>query len=142
MKEKELSVAEKTRKTKLSKKSIDELVNIILRKDNIERKNNKLIKYLKITIDGLEKKTKGVEKDYQELEDVNVGISKSFEELHEVYKKTNDKLKDSLNTIKHHDDEMFSLQDKINKLVKSNARCFGYGLVVGAVITFIIELMF
>lgn len=61
MKEKELSVAEKTRKTKLSKKSIDELVNIILRKDDIERKNNKLIKYLKITIDGLEKKTKNLE---------------------------------------------------------------------------------
>lgn len=142
MKEKELSVAEKTRKTKLSKKNIDELINIILRKDDIERKNNKLIKYLKITVDGLEKKTKGLEEDYQKLEDVNVDISKSFEELHKVYKETNDKLKDSLNTIQHYDDDIFSLQDKINKLVKSNARCFGYGLVVGAVIIFIIELMF
>lgn len=135
MKEKELSVAEKTRKTKLSKKSIDELVNIILRKDDIERKNNKLIKYLKITIDGLEKKTKGIEEDNKYLEDANVNLNNSFNALNKDYK-------DSLNTIKHHDDEMFSLQDKINKLVKSNARCFSYGLVVGAVITFIIELMF
>ena len=142
MKEKELSVAEKTRKTKLSKKSVDELVSIILRKDDVARKNSKLIKCLKINVDSLEKKNKLLQKDYQELEDVNVGISKSFEELHKVYKETNDKLKDSLNTIQHYDDDIFSLQDKINKLVKSNARCFGYGLVVGAVIIFIIELMF
>ena len=142
MKEKELSVAEKTRKTKLSKKSVDELVSIILRKDDVKRENSKLIKCLKINVDSLEKKNKLLQKDYQELEDVNVGISKSFEELHKVYKETNDKLKDSLNTIQHYDDNIFSLQDKINKLVKSNARCFGYGLVVGAVIVFIIELMF
>ena len=142
MKEKELSVAEKTRKTKLSKKSVDELVSIILRKDDVERKNSKLIKCLKINVDSLEKKNKLLQKDYQELEDVNVGINKSFEKLHKVYKETNNRLKDSLNTIQHYDDDIFSLQDKINKLVKSNARCFGYGLVVGAVIIFIIELMF
>lgn len=142
MKEKELSAAEKSRKTKLSKKSLEELVDIIIRKDDVERKTSKLIKCLKANIDGLDKKNKTILKGYQELEDTNVGISKSFEELHKVYKETNDKLKDSLNTIQHYDDEIFSLQDKINKLVKSNAKCFGYGLVVGAVITFIIELMF
>ena len=140
MKEKELSAAEKSRKTKLSKKSLEELVDIIIRKDDVERKTSKLIKCLKANIDGLDKKNKTILKGYQELEDTNVGISKSFEELHKVYKETNDKLKDSLNTIQHYDDEIFSLQDKINKLVKSNAKCFGYGLVVGAVITFIIEL--
>lgn len=140
MKEKELSAAEKSRKTKLSKKSLEELVDIIIRKDDVERKTSKLIKCLKANIDGLEKKNKTILKDYQELEDVNVDISKRFEELHKVYKETNDELKDSLNTIQHYDDEIFSLQDKINKLVKSNAKCFGYGLVVGAVITFIIEL--
>ena len=140
MKEKELSAAEKSCKTKLSKKSLEELVDIIIRKDDVERKTSKLIKCLKANIDSLDKKNKTILKGYQELEDTNVGISKSFEELHKVYKETNDKLKDSLNTIQHYDDEIFSLQDKINKLVKSNAKCFGYGLVVGAVITFIIEL--
>lgn len=142
MKEKELSVAEKTRKTKLSKKNIDELVNIILRKDDIERKNNKLIKYLKITINGLEKKTKGLEEDYQKLEDINMSVNNSFDKLNKVYKETNARLDDSLNAIKHHDDEMFSLQDKINRLVKSNSKCFGYGLLLGAVIVFTIELIF
>lgn len=142
MKEKELSVAEKTRKTKLSKKSIDELVNIILRKDDIERKNNKLIKYLKITIDSLEKKIKGFEEGYQKLEDINVRVNNSFDKLNKVYKETNSRLEDSLNTIQHYDNDIFSLQDKINRLVKSNSKCFGYGLLLGAVIVFTIELIF
>ena len=142
MKEKELSVAEKTRKTKLSKKSVDELVNIILRKDDIERKNNKLIKCLKINIDGLEKKTKGLKEDYQKLEDINVSVNDSFDNLNRAYKETIKKLDDSLTTIKHYDDEIFSLQDKINRLVKSNSKCFGYGLIIGAVIVLVVKLIF
>lgn len=142
MKEKELSVAEKTRKTKLSKKSIDELVNIILRKDDIEHKNNKLIKYLKITIDGLEKKIKDIEKDNKCLENSNVNLNNSFNEVNKAHKETVKKLDDSLNTIQHYDDDIFSLQDKINRLVKSNSKCFGYGLLLGAIIVFIIELIF
>lgn len=43
VKEKELSSADKCRRTKLRKKSIDELVNIILRKDDVERKLSKTI---------------------------------------------------------------------------------------------------
>ena len=142
MKEKELSVAEKTRKTKLSKKSIDELVNIILRKDDIERKNNKLIKCLKINIEGLEKKTKGLEEDTKCLENDNVNLNNSFNELNKVYKETIKKLDDSLNTIQHYDNDIFSLQDKINRLVKSNSKCFGYGLIIGAIIVLVVKLIF
>lgn len=43
MKERELSPSDKSRKTKLSKKSVEELVGIILRKDDTERKLNKTI---------------------------------------------------------------------------------------------------
>lgn len=43
MKEKELSSADKCRRTKLRKKSVDELVNIILRKDDVERKLSKSV---------------------------------------------------------------------------------------------------
>lgn len=142
MKEKELSVAEKTRKTKLSKKSVDELVNIILRKDDIERKNNKLIKCLKINIDGLEKKTKCLEEDNKCLEASNVNLDNAFNEVNKAYKETIKKLDDSLNTIQHYDDEIFSLQDKINRLVKSNSKCFGYGLIIGAIIVLVVKLIF
>ena len=43
MKEKELSSADKCRRTKLRKKSVDELVNIILRKDDVERRLSKSV---------------------------------------------------------------------------------------------------
>lgn len=43
MKEKELSANDKRRRTTLRKKSIDELVNIILRKDDVERRLSKSI---------------------------------------------------------------------------------------------------
>lgn len=142
MKEKELSVAEKTRKTKLSKKSIDELVNIILRKDDIERKNNKLIKWLKISIEDLEKKHKTLAEDNKYLEDANVNLNNSFNELNKAYKETIKKLDDSLNTIQHYDDNAFALQDKINKLVKSNSKCFSYGLIIGAIIVLVVKLIF
>lgn len=142
MKEKELSVAEKTRKTKLSKKSVDELVNIILRKDDIERKNNKLIKCLKINIEGLEKKNKGLEEDNKCLETTNVNLDNAFNEVNKAYKEIVKELNDSSTTIKHYDDEIFSLQDKINRLVKSNSKCFGYGLIIGAVIVLVVKLIF
>lgn len=142
MKEKELSVAEKTRKTKLSKKSVDELVNIILRKDDIERKNNKLIKCLKINIEGLEKKNKGLEEDNKCLEASNVNLDNAFNEVNKAYEETVKELNDSVTTIKHYDDEIFSLQDKINRLVKSNSKCFGYGFIIGAVIVLVVKLIF
>lgn len=43
MKEKELSSNDKRRRTTLRKKSIEELVNIILRKDDVERRLNKSV---------------------------------------------------------------------------------------------------
>ena len=43
MKEKELSSADKCRRTKLRKKSVDELVDIILRKDDVERRLSKSV---------------------------------------------------------------------------------------------------
>lgn len=54
MKEKKLSATDKCRKTKLSKKTVEELVNIILRKDDVERKSSKTIetyKKLQVTND-------------------------------------------------------------------------------------------
>lgn len=58
MKEKELSANDKRRRTTLRKKSIEELVNIILRKDDVERRLNKSVdtfKKLQVTnVKGIE----------------------------------------------------------------------------------------
>ena len=97
---------------------------------------------MKINIDGLEKKAKGLEEDNKCLEDANVNLDNSFNELNKVYKETIKKLDDSLNTIQHYDNDIFSLQDKINRLVKSNSKCFSYGLIIGAVIVLVVKLIF
>lgn len=47
VKEKELSSTDKRRRTTLRKKSVDELVNIVLRKDDVERKLQKSIETFK-----------------------------------------------------------------------------------------------
>ena len=46
-KEKELSSTDKRRRTTLRKKSVDELVNIVLRKDDIERRLSKSVETFK-----------------------------------------------------------------------------------------------
>ena len=53
----------KFRQTKLEKKSYEELVQIILKKDNIERNLNKQIVNLKSEVNTLNTRIKGFEKD-------------------------------------------------------------------------------
>ena len=53
----------KCRQTKLEKKSHEELVQIILKKDNIERNLNKQIVNLKSEVNTLNSRIKGFEKD-------------------------------------------------------------------------------
>lgn len=59
----------KTRKTKLSKKSNEDLINIILRKDDVERKLNKQIVNLKTEVNDLNSKVKSLQLD---VEDANI----------------------------------------------------------------------
>ena len=59
----------KTRKTKLSKKSNEDLINIILRKDDVERKLNKQIVNLKTEVNDLNSKIKSLQLD---IEDTNI----------------------------------------------------------------------
>ena len=77
MKEKELSANDKRRRTTLRKKSVDELVNIILRKDDVERKSSK-------TIDTYKKLQLTSEKRIETLKD---SLSKS-EEIQATQEKT------------------------------------------------------
>lgn len=89
MKERELSPSDKSRKTKLSKKSVEELVGIILRKDDTERKLNK-------TIDTFKKLQVTSEKRIETLQDT---LNKS-EEIQTSQEKTITALNDTLD-IKH-----------------------------------------
>ena len=95
MKEKELSSADKCRRTKLRKKSVEELVNIILRKDDVERRlsksvdtfkklqvtNEKRIETLKDSLDMSEEIQSNQEKTIAALNATIVNKNKSIETL-------------------------------------------------------------
>lgn len=114
MKEKELSANDKRRRTTLRKKSIDELVNIILRKDDIERKSSK-------TIDTYKKLQLTNEKRIETLKD---SLSKS-EEIQSNQEKTIAALNTTIDnkdkhiaTLEEHNKALYSKIDSLEKTLK------------------------
>lgn len=83
----------KTRKTKLSKKSSEDLINIILRKDDVERKFNKQIINLKTEVNDLTSKVKALQLD---VEDANI-LYKRIKEQKEQKEEEVNYFKKSLN---------------------------------------------
>lgn len=139
---KELSTAEKSRKTKLSKKSVEELVNIILRKDDVERRKDNLIKALKINVQGLEKKVEAIsnnitniETEYNDLQKRNFAVIKASENFKFEAKSLKSQLVDSGIQI----DE---LHNAIKKASNSAIKMFAFGCVIGFLVAEIVAHLF
>lgn len=81
MKEKELSSTDKRRRTTLRKKSIEELVNIVLRKDDIERKLQKSIDTFKNLQDVNEKRINILKDSLDKSENIQVSQEKTIATL-------------------------------------------------------------
>lgn len=81
MKEKELSSTDKRRRTTLRKKSIEELVNIVLRKDDIERKLQKSIDTFKNLQDVNEKRINILKDSLDKSENIQVSQEKTIAAL-------------------------------------------------------------
>lgn len=77
-KEKELSSTDKRRKTTLRKKSVEELVNIVLRKDDIERKLQKSIDTFKNLQDVNEKRINILKDSLDKSENIQVSQEKTI----------------------------------------------------------------
>lgn len=71
-KEKELSSNDKRRRTTLRKKSVDELVNIVIRKDDIERKLQKSIETFKNLQEVNEKRIDNLKDSLNKSEEIQV----------------------------------------------------------------------
>lgn len=132
---KELSTAEKSRKTKLSKKSVEELVNIILRKDDVERRKDNLIKALKINIQGLEKKVEAISNDITNIET----------EYNELKRSNFNVIKDNANFKTQLEDSEYKI-NKLNRIIqKSNnsaIKMFALGGVIGFLVAEIVAHLF
>lgn len=144
--EKELSSAEKSRKTKLSKKSVDELVNIILRKDDVERRKDKLIACLKTNIAGLENKISNIQEDLKNAEAEYADILKKHNTLATIAQNKQNELNDIKKTLEANDkfykDKLDVLQDNLYKAIKADGKYFVLGMFVGSIIFAIICYLF
>ena len=139
---KELSTAEKSRKTKLSKKSVEELVNIILRKDDVERRKDNLIKALKINVQGLEKKVEAISNDianieteYNDLQKRNFEVIKARGDFKFEAKSLKAQLVDS-------ETQINELHNAIKKVSNSAIKMFALGGVIGFLVAEIVAHLF
>lgn len=114
VKGKELSATDKCRRTKLSKKSFEELVNIIIRKDDVERRHSKTIetfKKLQVTND-------------KRIETLKDSINKS-EEIQAIQEKSITALKatignkdKSISTLETHNKTLYGKIEVLEKTIK------------------------
>ena len=103
----------KGRQTKLEKKSYEELVQIILKKDNIERNLNKQIVNLKSEVNTLNTRIKGFEKDC-------AGDSNIIETLRTEVKHLNESIRTKNEQI---DSANIQVNANHDKYVKEHAIC-------------------
>lgn len=80
-KEKELSSTDKRRRTTLRKKSVEDLVNIVLRKDDVERKLQKSIDTFKNLQDVNEKRINILKDSLDKSENIQVSQEKTIAAL-------------------------------------------------------------
>lgn len=115
MKEKELSSADKCRRTKLRKKSIDELVNIILRKDDVERKSSKTIDtYKKLQITN-EKRIEILKDSLDKSEEIQSNQEKTIYSLNTTL---SNKIT-SINVLEEHNKALYGRIDALEKTIRA-----------------------
>lgn len=136
MKEKELSSADKCRRTKLRKKSIDELVNIILRKDDVERKSSKTIDtYKKLQLTN-EKRIEILKDSLDKSEEIQSNQEKTIAALNAAIV-NEDK---HIATLEEHNKALYGRIDALEKTIKARnkeARIL-FATIVALIISIII----
>lgn len=136
MKEKELSANDKRRRTTLRKNSVDELVNIILRKDDVERKSSKTIDtYKKLQLTN-EKRIEILKDSLDKSEEIQSNQEKTIAALNATID-TNDR---NISTLEEHNKALYGRIDSLEKTIKARnkeARIL-FATIVALVISVII----
>lgn len=136
VKEKELSSTDKCRRTKLRKKSIDELVNIILRKDDIERKSSKTIDtYKKLQLTN-EKRIEILKDSLDKNEEIQSNQEKTIYSLNTTLSNKTT----TISTLEEHNKSLYGRIDVLEKTIKARnkeARIL-FAIIVALIISIII----
>lgn len=115
VKEKELSSADKCRRTKLRKKSIDELVNIILRKDDVERKSSKTIDtYKKLQLTN-ENRIEILKDSLDKSEEIQSNQEKTIYSLNTTLSNKTT----TISTLEEHNKSLYGRIDVLEKTIKA-----------------------
>ena len=136
MKEKELSSANKCRRTKLRKKSVDELVNIILRKDDVERKSSKAIDtYKKLQLTN-EKRIEILKDSLDKSEEIQSNQEKTIATLNA----TMDNEDKHIATLEEHNKALYGRIDALEKTIRARNKeaCILFAIIVALIISIII----
>ena len=94
-----LSPSDKGRKTKLFKKSVEDLVNIILRKDDIERKNQRNIENYKSVIALNEKRIETIKDSLAKAEEYSAVVENELSKKKDEVKELQNMLSDAQDSI-------------------------------------------
>ena len=133
---KEQSAALKSRQTKLLKKSKEELIEIVLRKDKIEKNQVNQISNLKGEINSLQSRIKGFIADSE-------GDSNTIYELREKLANANDlnkALNENINSNSHEIEEIKMQFDKTIYKLKEKVRCWS-SIAITFIILFVVTLI-
>lgn len=115
MKEKELSVNDKRRRTTLRKKSVEELVSIILRKDDIERKSSKTIDtYKKLQLTN-EKRIETLKDSLSKSEEIQINQEKTIYSLNTTLSNKTT----TIATLEEHNKALYGKIDSLKNTIRA-----------------------
>ena len=129
VKEKELSSTDKRRRTTLRKKSVEELVGIILRKDDIERRLSKSIETFKKLQEINDKRITTLQDSLDKSEEIQSNQDKTIVALNA----TIDNKNKSIETLEEHNKSLYGKIDVLKNTIKSRnkeLRVFFIAIVV------------
>lgn len=109
-------VAMKTRQTKLSKKSSEELINIILKKDNVEKNLANQITRLKNEVTAYQDVNKNLRNDIAGTEKMLQQYRLEATHLKDENEHINENLKNAMDCIEELNDEIYEKGDKYYKV--------------------------
>ena len=136
MKEKELSSADKCRRTKLRKKSVEELVNIILRKDDVERRLSKSVDTFKKLQVTNEKRIETLKDSLDKSEEIQTSQEKTITALNS----TLDIKYRNIDMLEDENKELYGRIDSLEKTIRARnkeARIL-FAIIVALIISVII----
>lgn len=115
MKEKELSANDKRRRTTLRKKSVEELVNIILRKDDVERKLSKTVDtYKKLQLTN-EKRIETLKDSLDKSEEIQSNQEKTIYSLNTTLSNKTT----TITTLEEHNKALYGRIDALEKTIRT-----------------------